>query len=435
MIQKLCKTALLLGALVAAPVFAQDATVTAQPAPNSGDSAWLLTASALVMLLTVPGLALFYGGMVRARNWLSVTVQIGAVAVAASLVWIVIGYSLAFSVNGTAWLGSAEHFMFNGLLDVIRDDQSTGELVFALFQTSLAMLAPALIVGAWAERARFGWVVAFGALWTLLVYVPVVRWNWGGGFLEDAGVIDYAGGIVIHVSAGVSALVAALAMGKRAGFGSQAIRAHNPALRVVGAGLLWAGWMGISGGWALSASAEGAAAAIINTHLSACASALVWILLERITTGKVSATGFATGLVAGLVAISAGAGVVGPGGALLIGVIAAVVCYYVIAIVAGTLKIDDTLNVFAISGAGGMTGALLLAVFASTGFGGVGYDDGAGVASQLWLQLKAIAIVTVWSAVVTLIIGYMIAMVLPMRVRPDQEEEGLDIASHGESAV
>ncbi len=434
MIQKLCKTALLLGALVAAPAFAQDAATAVQPEPNSGDSAWLLTASALVMLLAIPGLALFYGGMARAKNFLSVVVQIAAVAASASLVWIVIGYSLAFSVNGTAWLGSAEHFMFNGLLDVIRDDQSTGELIFALFQTSLAMLAPALVVGAWAERARFGWVVAFGMLWTLLVYVPVVRWNWGGGFLEDSGVIDYAGGIVIHVSAGVSALVAALAIGKRAGFGSDAIRAHNPALRVIGAGMLWAGWMGISGGGALSASAESAAAAIINTHLSAAAAALIWMLLERITTGKVSATGFATGLVAGLVAISAGAGVVGPGGALLIGAISAIICYYVTAIVAGTLQIDDALNVFAVSGAGGMTGALLLAIFASASFGGVGYDDGASVGSQLWLQLKGVAIVAVWSAVVTLIIGYMIAMVVPMRVRPDQEEEGLDIACHGETA-
>ena len=432
MIQKLSKSAMVISAFLAAPAFAQDVAV-AVPEANSGDSAWILTSSALVLMMTLPGLALFYGGLVRAKNFLSVLVQCGAIAAVASVIWIAVGYSLAFSVNGNGYIGSPENFMFNGLLDSVREDQSIGELAFALFQMTFAVITPALIVGAWVERARFGWVVAFSALWSLLVYVPVTRWVWGGGFLAEQGVIDFAGGIVVHTTAGVSALVVALMLGKRIGFPKTLMLPHSPALTVAGAGLLWVGWFGFNGGSALAAN-DAAASAIINTHVAASMAALVWLLIERIKVGKSTAVGFATGAVAGLATITPAAGTVGPGGAVIIGALAGVVCFWFVGLVKGTLKIDDSLDVFAVHGVGGITGSLLLAVFASESLGGVGYAEGAGMASQLWVQLKGVAIVAVYSAVVTLIIGYMVSMVLPMRVSEDAERDGLDIASHGERA-
>lgn len=432
MIQNLTKSALVLGAFFAAPAFAQNAAITVAEA-NSGDSAWILTASALVLMMTLPGLALFYGGLVRAKNFLSVLVQCGAIAALASVIWITVGYSLAFSVNGNSYIGSPENFMFNGLLDSVREDQSIGELAFALFQMTFAVITPALIVGAWVERARFGWVVAFSGLWSLLVYIPVTRWVWGGGFLAEQGVIDFAGGIVVHTTAGISALVVALMLGKRIGFPKTLMLPHSPALTVAGAGLLWVGWFGFNGGSALAAN-DAAASAIINTHVAASVAALVWMLIERIKVGKSTAVGFATGAVAGLATITPAAGTVGPGGAIIIGLLAGIICFWFVGLIKSTLKIDDSLDVFAVHGIGGMTGSLLLAVFASESFGGVGYAEGAGMASQLWVQLKGVAIVAVYSAVVTLIIGYMVSMVLPMRVSEDQERDGLDIASHGERA-
>lgn len=432
MANKILSALCVTGAFLAAPAFAQDAVI-ALPEADSGDSAWILTSSALVLLMTLPGLALFYGGLVRAKNFLSVLIQCGAIAALASVIWIAVGYSLAFSVNGNSYIGSPENFMFNGLLDSVREDQTIGELAFALFQMTFAIITPALIVGAWVERARFGWVVAFSALWSLLVYIPVTRWVWGGGFLAEQGVIDFAGGIVVHTTAGISALVVALMLGKRIGFPKTLMLPHSPALTVAGAGLLWVGWFGFNGGSALAAS-DAAASAIINTHVAASVAALVWILIERFKVGKSTAVGFATGAVAGLATITPAAGTVGPGGAIIIGLLAGLVCFWCVGLVKGTLKIDDSLDVFAVHGVGGMLGSLLLAVFASESFGGVGYAEGAGMATQLWVQLKGVAIVAVYSAVVTLIIGYMVSMVLPMRVSDDQERDGLDISSHGERA-
>lgn len=411
---------------------AQDAAVTL-PEANSGDSAWLLTASALVLMMTLPGLALFYGGLVRAKNFLSVLVQCGAVAALASVIWIVIGYSLAFSVNGNGFLGALDNVMFNGLLGAIRDGQTTGELAFALFQMTFAIITPALIIGAWVERARFGWVIAFSGLWSLLIYVPVTRWVWGNGFLAEQGVIDFAGGIVVHTTAGVSALVVALMLGKRIGFPKTLMLPHSPALTVAGAGLLWVGWFGFNGGSALAAN-DAAASAIINTHIGASAAALLWLLIERIRVGKATAVGFATGAVAGLATITPAAGVIGPGGAIILGILAAVVCFWVVGLIKGTLHIDDSLDVFAVHGIGGILGSVLLAVFANEALGGAGYAEGADMASQLWVQLKGVAFVAVYSALGTLIIGYLVSMLLPMRVSEDQERDGLDISSHGERA-
>ena len=426
------KLAAAFGALtLTVPAFAQD--VVAQAAPDSGDTAWVLTASALVLMMTLPGLALFYGGLVRAKNFLSVLIQCGAIAAVTSILWITVGYSLAFSTSDGAYIGNAQNFMFTNMF-AMRDGQSIGELVFGLFQMTFAIITPALIVGAWVERARFGWVVAFSALWSLLVYVPVTRWVWGNGFLFEQGVIDFAGGIVVHTTAGVSALVVALMLGKRIGFPKTLMLPHSPALTVAGAGLLWVGWFGFNGGSALAANDEGAATAIIVTHLAASVAACVWMLLERIKVGKATAVGFATGAVAGLATITPAAGSVGPVGAIILGLLAGVVCFYAVGLVKKTLQIDDSLDVFAVHGVGGITGSILLAVLMSPAFGGNDYAEGMTMASQLGVQIKAVGIVAVYSAVVTLIVGYMVSMVLPMRVSEDAERDGLDIASHGERA-
>jgi ammonium transporter, Amt family len=427
------KTAAMLGAITAAsPALAQE--VVGQATADSGDTAWVLTASALVLMMTLPGLALFYGGLVRAKNFLSVLVQCGAITAVVSVLWIVAGYSLAFSTTGGAYIGNAQNFMFNNMIDAIRDGQTVGEVSFALFQMTFAIITPALIVGAWVERARFGWVLAFSALWSLLVYVPVARWVWGAGFLQEQGTIDFAGGIVVHTTAGVSALVIALMLGKRIGFPKTLMLPHSPALTVAGAGLLWVGWFGFNGGSALAANDEFAGTAIVVTHLAASVAACVWMLLERIKVGKATAVGFATGAVAGLATITPASGSVGPIGAIILGLFAGLVCFYAVSLVKNKLQIDDSLDVFAVHGVGGIMGSIMLAVLLSPTFGGRGYAEGMTMVGQLWVQVKAVGIVAVYSAVVTLIVGYMVSMVLPMRVSEDQERDGLDISSHGERA-
>jgi Amt family ammonium transporter len=393
----------------------------------------VLTASALVLMMTIPGLALFYGGLVRAKNFLSVLIQCGAIAAITSLIWIVVGYSLAFSTTGGSVIGNLQNVMFSNMF-AMRDGQTIGELVFGLFQMTFAIITPALIVGAWVERARFGWVVAFSALWSLLVYVPVTRWVWGNGFLAEQGVIDFAGGIVVHTTAGVSALVIALMLGKRIGFPKTLMLPHSPALTVAGAGLLWVGWFGFNGGSALAANDDGAATAIIVTHLAASVAALVWLLLEKMKVGKATAVGFATGAIAGLATITPAAGSVGPLGAIVLGALAGLVCFYAVNIVKGRLQIDDSLDVFAVHGVGGIIGSILLAILAAPLFGGNGYAEGMGMGSQLWAQIKGVGIVGVYSAVVTLIVGYMVSMIFPMRVSEEEERDGLDISSHGERA-
>ena len=403
------------------------------PVADTGDTAWVLTASALVLMMTIPGLALFYGGLVRSKNFLSVLIQCGAIAGASSILWIVIGYSLAFSADGSEYIGSLANFMFNDMV-AIREGQSIGELVFGLFQMTFAIITPALMVGAWVERARFGWVMAFTTLWTLMVYIPVARWVWGGGWLADMGVIDFAGGIVVHTTAGVSALVTAIMIGKRTGWPRQLMLPHSPALTVAGAGLLWVGWFGFNGGSALTASDVGAASAIINTHLAASVAAVVWIIIERFKVGKSTAIGFATGAIAGLATITPAAGSVGAGGAFIIGMMGSIVCFYAVSLIKFKLQIDDSLDVFAVHGVGGMLGSLLLAVFADSMFGGIGYVDGASMGSQFVTQLVGVGVVALWSIVVSVIIGFAVSMVIPMRVSVDAEREGLDITSHGERA-
>jgi ammonium transporter, Amt family len=410
--------------------FAQDGSVDVA---DSGDTAWILTSSALVLLMTMPGLSLFYGGLVRAKNFLSVSLQCGAVAALASLLWIVVGYTLAFGDVGAGWLGGGNAWMFINLGDV-RDGYAIPEVTFALFQLCFAAITPALMVGAWVDRARFGWVMGFCGLWGLIVYAPVAHWVWGGGWLSSKlGTLDFAGGIVVHTTAGVSSLIIALLLGKRDGFPRTLMLPHAPSLTMVGAALLWVGWFGFNGGSAVAAN-DDAASAIVNTHVAACAAALAWLLIERFTVGKPTSVGFATGAIAGLATVTPAAGMISPGAAILFGVIAAGTCFPMIQLIKQKLEIDDSLDVFAVHGVGGITGSLLLAFFISEGLGGTGYAEGMTMGSQFVAQLVGVGVVALWSAIATAIVALAVSMVMPMRVGQDEEREGLDIASHGERA-
>ena len=418
-------------ALLSLP-FAAHAQGVAGPAVDSGDTAWVMAASALVLLMALPGLGLFYGGLVRAKNFLSVLLQVGAVAAIASLVWIVAGYTFAFGDVTTGLLGNGRAFMMlpSRLYDV-RADTTLPESAFALFELTFAAITPALMIGAWVDRARFSWVIVFSALWSLIVYAPVAHWIWGNGWLAQLGVRDFAGGIVVHTTAGLSALVVALLLGRRQGFPNSALIPHAPGLTMLGAMLLWVGWFGFNGGSALTAS-DDAASAIINTHSAAAAAALVWIAIERVSFGKPTTVGFATGAIAGLATVTPMAGYISPGAALLTGALAAAACYYAIQLVKVRLHIDDSLDVFAVHGIGGMLGSILLAFFISEGFGGVGYDEGMTFGSTLGAQGLAVAVVALYSAIATALIALLVSLFLPMRVSEDEERQGLDIADHGE---
>jgi Amt family ammonium transporter len=400
---------------------------------DTGDTAWILISAALVLLMTMPGLTLFYGGLVRAKNFLSVLVQVGAITAVASLLWVVCGYTLAFGNVTNGWIGAGNAWMLIDLGNV-RADTAVPESAFALFQMTFAAITPALMVGAWVDRARFGWVVGFSALWSLIVYAPVAHWVWGGGWLATAvGTRDFAGGIVVHTTAGVSALVAALILGKRQGFPRTLMLPHAPSLTMAGAALLWMGWFGFNGGSALAAN-DDAASAIINTHVAACMAAMVWLAIERVTVGKPTSVGFATGAVAGLATVTPAAGFISPGAAILFGAIAAAICYPMIQVVKKRLKIDDSLDVFAVHGVGGIVGSLLLAVFLSGDLGGIGYAEGTTMINQLAAQAVGVGVVAIWSAIASAVIAVLVSLALPMRVSEDDEREGLDLASHGERA-
>ena len=399
-------------------------------AGDSGDTAFILIASALVLLMTLPGLGLFYGGLVRAKNFLSVLLQVGAVAGLASLIWIVAGYTLAFGDTVNGIVGNGRAWMMIDLLEY-RGGTALPESAFALFQMTFAAITPALMVGAWVDRARFGWVLAFTGFWGLLVYAPVAHWIWGGGWLAQMGVVDFAGGLVVHATAGVSALVVALLLGKRQGFPGSALLPHAPGLTMLGAMLLWVGWFGFNGGSALAAT-DDAASAIINTHVAAATAALVWLLVEKVKFGKPTTVGFATGAIAGLATITPAAGFVSPGAAILFGIGGALVCYWAITLVKNRLRIDDSLDVFAVHGVGGMLGTLLLGVFLSVDLGGTGYPDGTGMLGAIGAQALGIGVVAIYSAIVTALVAVAVSLFLPMRVSEEEEVQGLDLTSHGE---
>jgi Amt family ammonium transporter len=388
----------------------------------------------LVLFMTLPGLAAFYGGLVRAKNVLSVLMQCVAITCVVSLLWIAVAYSLAFGDGGShqAWLGSLDKALFAG----IGRDSVTGtvpETVFAMFQLTFAIITPALVIGGFAERLRFSAVLGFTVLWLLLVYVPVTHWVWGGGWLAKLGVLDYAGGIVVHVNAGVAALVAALVVGPRRGFPNTAMAPHSLPLTVMGAGMLWVGWFGFNAGSALAANGN-AGMALLATHTGAAAGALVWMALEWIKYGKPSVLGMVTGVVAGLGTITPASGFVGPLGAMAIGATAGFVCFFATILLKRVLHIDDSLDVSPVHGVGGVVGSLLTGVFVDATLGGAGYAPGMTMGSQLLAQAIGVGATAVWCGGVTWGILKFLDATTGLRVDADAESGGLDVAEHGENA-
>lgn len=414
------------GAAFAFPSIAMAQTT----AVDSGDTGWILTASALVLMMTIPGLGLFYGGLVRARNVLSVIMHSFVILCTVSLLWVIFGYSTVFGA-GSPYLGGLGNAMLANLGE-IRDGLTIPESAFALFQMTFAVITPALVIGAFVERIRFGWVVAFSTLWTVLVYLPVARWVWGGGWLADQfGTLDFAGGIVVHTTAGVAALIVAKLLGPRKGFNKSLLAPHSPALTMVGAGLLWVGWFGFNGGSALAAG-DGAATAILNTHLAASTAALVWILIERIRIGKATSIGIVTGAIAGLATVTPAAGYIGPAGAIALGALGGSICFAMVQVVKHGWQVDDSLDVFAVHGVGGVLGSLLMPIFFSELFGGGGFAEGASVISQLTAQAIGVGVVAAWTAAMTLVAAWTVSIFLKMRVDEEAEHDGLDLHSHGE---
>ena len=417
-----------------APMLALPGVALAEEAAASGaNTAWILTSTALVLFMTLPGLALFYGGLVRSKNVLSVLMQCFSIAGAVSILWLVAGYSLAFG-EGNAWIGDFSKVM---LADVGRESLSGDipESLFMLFQMTFAIITPALIIGAFAERMKFSAMLLFSVLWLMLVYVPVTHWVWGGGWLGAMGLYDFAGGTVVHITAGVAALVAALVLGPRRGFPETAMPPHNMTMTVMGAGMLWVGWFGFNGGSALAANGN-AAMAMLVTHISAAAGAMLWMTMEWLKFGKPSALGAVTGMVAGLGTITPASGLVGPGGALVIGILAGFVCFNATMYIKRVLKIDDSLDVFPVHGVGGILGTLLAGVFSSTGLGvfsGYGFADGiTGMGGQFYVQLVGVLATVAFTAVVTFVILKVVGAILGLRVSEEQEVEGLDIRLHEE---
>ncbi len=415
-----------LTALVA-PIAAAAQTTTA---PNSGDTAWILSATALVLFMTLPGLALFYAGLVRAKHTLSVMAHCVAVACLMSVVWLAGGYSLAF--DGQAPLiGGLGKLFLHGARTAMWG--SIPEPAFFMFQATFAVITPALIIGAYVERIRFGAVLLFSALWLLVVYAPVAHWIWGGGWLAQRHVMDFAGGMVVHATAGVSALVAAVMIGPRDGFPRDLHPPHNPGMTMIGAGMLWVGWYGFNGGSALAANGD-AAMALLSTHISASTAGLVWALLERIRFGRSSMVGMVTGVVAGLATITPASGFVGPVGALALGCAASLVCFFAVDFVKHRCRIDDSLDVFAVHGVGGILGSLLVAVFASKVFGGAGYAPGVDMGGQAATQAIGVLVTMAWSAVATVGLLFLVKLTIGLRATDAAIEEGLDLAAHGERA-
>ena len=399
---------------------------------DKADTAWLLTSTALVLFMTLPGLALFYGGLVGRRNVLSVLMQCFTIAGIVTFLWVIVQYSLAFSNGGALnqWVGGfGSAFLAGVTVDSLSG--TAPETIFIAFQLTFAIITCALIVGGFAERMRFSAMVLFSVLWSLLVYAPVCHWVWGGGWLADMGFLDFAGGAVVHLTAGVAALVAAMVLGPRTGFPQKPMPPHSLPLTVAGAGMLWVGWFGFNGGSALAA--DGAAAmALLVTHVGASAGAMGWMAMEWIKFGKPSVLGVVTGMVAGLGTITPASGFVGPIGALIIGLAAGVVCFYATRIIKRVLMIDDSLDVFPVHGVGGSLGLLLCAVFVSAGLGGMGYADGMGMGSQLGVQAVGLLATAAWTALATWVILKVVGLITPLRVSEEDEIEGLDLTQHEE---
>jgi Amt family ammonium transporter len=402
---------------------------------NAANTSWVLTSTALVLFMTIPGLSLFYGGLVRSKNVLSVLMQCFAITCLASIIWFAFGYSLAFGDGGSmnAYIGNLD----NIFLGKLTEDSMAGDIpesVFEMFQMTFAIITPALIVGAFAERMRFSAMLLFSGLWLVAVYAPITHWVWGGGWLGEMGLLDFAGGTVVHITAGVGALVAALVLGNRKGFPRQAMPPHNLTMTVTGAGMLWVGWFGFNGGSALAANGD-AGMAMLVTHISAAAGSLSWMMMEWTKHGKPSVLGIVTGMVAGLGTITPASGFVGPAGALVIGFSAGIICYYATQAIKQRFQIDDSLDVFPVHGVGGILGTLLAGVFASDALGvfsGQGYNEGMDMISQVSVQVIGIIATFTYTAVVTYVLLKLVDKLLILRVDEEGEMRGLDLVEHDE---
>lgn len=406
----------------------------AQDDLNGANTAWILTSTALVLFMTLPGLSLFYGGLVRTKNVLSVLMQCFSIAVVISILWLLVGYSIAFGPSESAYWGGLSRALFAGI-DLNSMSGDIPETVFAAFQMTFAIITPALIVGAFVERIKFSAMLLFCALWTLVVYFPVANWVWGGGWLGQMGLIDFAGGTVVHVTAGVAALVTAIMLGPRKDFLSAATLPHNLTMSFTGAAMLWVGWFGFNAGSALAADGV-AGMALFVTHISASVGALTWIVIEWLKYGKPSGLGAITGMVAGLATITPASGSVGPAGALLVGLSGGVICYYATSYLKQGLKIDDSLDVFPVHGVGGIVGTFLAGILVSADLGifsGNGLAEGATIGSQVGVQVTGIVATGVYTAILTAILLKLVAALTGgLRVDEEQEQQGLDISDHDE---
>ena len=396
---------------------------------NNGDTAWILTSTALVLFMTLPGLALFYAGLVNSKNVVSVLMQHFAVACVVSIIWVTLGYSLAFS-SGNAWIGDLSN-IFMKSIDLESISGTIPESLFATFQMTFAIITPALIIGAFVERIKFSAMLIFISLWMLIVYVPVTHWVWGGGILSSWGTMDFAGGIVVHATAGTAALITALTLGKRRGFPKSITPPHSPILTMIGAAMLWVGWFGFNAGSALGANG-GAGMAMLVTHISASMAALVWMFIEWKRFGKPSLIGVVTGMVAGLATVTPASGYIGIPGGLVLGFSGGLLCYLAVDYIRGKLLIDDSLDVFAVHGVGGILGTLLVAFLATSTFSGLGLPVGQTAMSQFVVQIKAVVLTVIWTSIFTYLILKVTSLIVPLRVDEQEEIEGLDLRSHGE---
>ncbi len=422
-----------LGLALTIAVAATNGALAAEtPKLDSGDTAWMLTSTALVLMMTIPGVALFYGGMVRKKNVLATVVQSFAVTCVMTVLWVIIGYSLAFTDGGgmNAYVGGLDKLLLRGM-GVDSLSGTIPESVFMTFQMTFAIITPALITGALADRMKFSSLLVFLSLWMVLVYAPITHWVWGGGFLAEAGVLDFAGGTVVHINSGVAALVGAIVLGKRRGYGTENMAPHNLILSVIGASMLWVGWFGFNAGSAVAANGS-AGMAMAVTQIAAATAAVTWMIVEWVFRGKPSVLGIVSGAVAGLVAITPASGYVDPFGALIIGFAAGLVCYWGAVVLKPKLGYDDSLDVFAVHGLGGITGAILTGVFAVEAIGGTpGMFEGNG--AQVLIQLEGIAATIIYCAIATFVLLKIIGAVMGLRVDEEEEVTGLDYSLHGET--
>lgn len=423
-----------LASMAGLPALAQDAA----PVMDKGDVSWMMTATAMVLFMTIPGLALFYGGLVRSKNMLSILMQTTMIACVVMVIWVVYGYSMAFGGGASPyWGGLAKSFLAGVTPDSLVGTFSAGyvipEYVFIAFQMTFAAITPGLIIGAFAERVKFKSVLLFSALWVTVVYFPVAHMVWDvNGLLFQMGAIDFAGGTVVHINAGIAALIGCLVLGPRIGFGRENMAPHSMVMTMIGASMLWFGWMGFNVGSNLEANG-GAGLVMINTFVATAAAALAWSGLEALQRGKASMLGAASGMVAGLVAITPACGTVGPIGGIALGAIAAAVCYFFVTVVKNRFKYDDSLDVFGVHGVGGIIGAIGTGIFSAASLGGVKGDD-YSIAAQTWIQIEAVAITILWTGIGSYVLYKLVDKTLGLRVDADTERQGLDLTSHGEAA-